>query len=57
MTIDDWKIPADAEDWQCDWESARRFQVRYFRSLPMIEKLRAVEAMCRLAAALQRRES
>ena len=53
MTRADWKIPPGADDWQCDWESAKRFQLRYFRQLPMIEKLRAVEQMCRLALALQ----
>ncbi len=55
MRMDDWKIPADAEDWQCDWQSAKRFQLLYFRQLPMIEKLRAVEQMCLLARLLQRR--
>ncbi len=52
MTVDDWKIAEDAEDWQCDWESAKRFQLRYFRSLPMVDKIRAVEEMCRLARVL-----
>ena len=47
-----WRLPADADDWQCDWESARRFQLRFFRSLPLAEKIRAVEEMCRLARAL-----
>ncbi len=49
-----WRIPADAEDWECDWESAKRFQLRYFRSLPMAEKVRAVEELARIARALQR---
>lgn len=52
MTVDDWKIAEDADDWQCDWESAKRFQLRYFRSLPMVDKIRAVEEMCRLARVL-----
>jgi hypothetical protein len=50
-----WRIPADAEDWECDWESAKRFQLRYFRSLPMVEKIRAVEELERIARALQGR--
>ena len=52
MTIEPWKIAEDAIDWQCDWISAKRFQLRHFRSLPMIDKLRAVEAMERLVQAL-----
>ncbi len=54
MAIENWKIAEDAADWQCDWESAKRFQLRYFRSLPMIDKVRAVEEMCRLARSLRR---
>ena len=57
MTTERWKIAVDAEDWQCDWESAKRFQLRYFRSLPMIEKFRAVEEMCRLARILGERRA
>lgn len=45
----EWRLPADADDWQCDWESSRRFQLLYFRDLPLADKIRAVEAMCRLA--------
>jgi len=48
----DWRLPANAEDWQCDWESSRRFQMTYFRSLPLPEKVRAVEEMCRLVRLL-----
>lgn len=44
-------LAADA-DWRSDWESARRFQLRRFRDLPMIEKFRAVEEMCRLTRML-----
>jgi hypothetical protein len=55
MADESWKIAADAEDWQCDWESAKRFQLLYFRDLPMVDKIRAVEEMCRLARALQSR--
>jgi hypothetical protein len=49
-----WRIPADAEDWECDWESAKRFQLRYFRSLPLAEKIRAIEELERIARELQR---
>jgi len=49
---EDWRIDAADDDWQCDWESARRFQLRRFRSLPLVEKIRAVEGMGRLARAL-----
>jgi hypothetical protein len=49
-----WRLRADASDWQCDWESAKRFQLRFFRSLPLAEKILAVEEMCRLARALDR---
>jgi len=55
MADGSWKIAADAEDWQCDWTSAKRFQLRYFRDLPMVDKIRAVEEMCRLARALHDR--
>jgi hypothetical protein len=44
--------PAANDDWRSDWESARREQLRRFRDLPMIEKFRAVEEMCRLARML-----
>jgi hypothetical protein len=53
MTEITWRISADAEDWECDWESAKRFQLRYFRSLPMAEKIRAIEELERVARALQ----
>ena len=48
----EWRLPADADDWQCDWEGSRRFQLHFFRSLPLAEKIRAVEEMCRLARLL-----
>lgn len=51
-TPHEWRLPVDADDWQCDWESSRRFQLRYFRSLPLAEKVRAVEEMCRVARLL-----
>jgi hypothetical protein len=57
MSEIDWRIPADAEDWECDWESAKRFQMRYFRSLPMAEKVRAIEELERIARALQKPDS
>ncbi|HZS55650.1 MAG TPA: hypothetical protein VFA65_14710 [Bryobacteraceae bacterium] len=41
----DWRIPLDAEDWQCDWESSRRFQIRYWASLPLRDKIAAIEEM------------
>ena len=56
MTRENWKIAEGAEDWQCDWVSSKRFQLRYFRSLPMVDKFRAVEEMCRLARALRRND-
>ncbi len=45
-------VPSADADWQSDWESGRRCQLRRFRDLPMIEKFRAVEEMCRLARML-----
>lgn len=54
MSEVNWRIPADAEDWECDGESAKRFQLRYFRSLPMAEKIRAIEELERIARALIR---
>jgi hypothetical protein len=50
-----WRIPESQDDWQCDRESAKLFQLRYFRSLPLIEKIRAVEEMCRVARLLSPR--
>ncbi len=43
----DWRIRETDADWECDWNGAERFHVRCFRSLPMREKLEAVEEMCR----------
>jgi hypothetical protein len=45
----DWTIPEGSPDWECDWEGSTRFQLRYFRALPITDKLRAVENMCRTA--------
>lgn len=47
---DPWRIPADARDWECDWEGDELFHLRYFRALPLPDKIRAVEEMERLAA-------
>lgn len=41
----DWRISADADDWECSWESSRRFQIRYWASLPLRAKLEAIEEM------------
>lgn len=46
----DWKIREDAPSWECDWQGSARFQLRYFRSLSITDKLRAVENMCKTAA-------
>ena len=42
----------DHSSWPVDWESSRREQMRRFRSLPLAEKVKAVEEMERLAKAL-----
>jgi hypothetical protein len=41
------------EDWRTDWDGARLYQLRHFRSLPLVDKIRAVEEMGRLARALR----
>jgi hypothetical protein len=43
----DWRIRETDADWECDWQGAERFHIRFFRALPMQEKLEAVEEMCR----------
>ena len=50
-----WKIPEGAANWECDWESNERFQLRNFKSLSMTEKVKAVEEMCRVADRLKAR--
>ena len=45
----DWRIPLEAENWKCDWESSHRFQIRYWASLPLRAKLEAVEEMSNLS--------
>lgn len=46
----DWTIRESQANWECDWEGSRRFQLRYFKSLSLTEKVRAVERMCKTAA-------
>jgi hypothetical protein len=53
----DWMIRDSKADWQCDWEGSARFQLRYFKSLPFVEKIKAVENMCRTHAYFQQRAS
>lgn len=48
----DWKLPPDADDWECDWESSRRFQLNYWAALPLREQLKAVKEMGRLVEKL-----
>ena len=45
-----WKIKESAEDWECDWKGDELFHLRYFRALSMVEKIKAVEEMCRIAS-------
>ncbi len=51
-----WRIPAGAADWECSWEADELFHLRYFRALTLPEKIRAVEQMEEVAAALDGRE-
>lgn len=46
-------LPRDATDWACDWAGAARFQRRYFKALPIAEKLQAVEDLCDVVAWFQ----
>ena len=50
----DWKIPEGSDDWQADWKSSRRFQLQYWASLSLREKLMAIEEMGDLAERFQR---
>jgi hypothetical protein len=50
-----WRIPAEARDWECDWEGDELFHLRYFRALSLPEKIRAVEGMEQVAAYFARR--
>jgi len=48
-------IDAEEIDWSlCTWEGSKRAQIRGFLRLTVRERLEAVEAMGRLADALQR---
>jgi hypothetical protein len=49
----EWKIKEDSPDWECDWESSRRFQLRYWAALPLRRKLAAIEEMGELAKKFQ----
>jgi hypothetical protein len=44
--VSKWQIHESSPDWQCGFEESERFQLQYFKSLPIEEKLRAVEEMC-----------
>jgi hypothetical protein len=52
-TMSNWQISAGAEDWECDWEGSERFQLRYFRSLPLRAKLQALEEMAEFVKTIQ----
>lgn len=45
----DWTIRETDANWECDWEGSERFQLRYFKSLSLTEKVKAVEQMCKTA--------
>jgi len=49
MSKPDWRIKEGASDWECDRASSERFHLRYFKALPIEDKLKAVEEMCRLS--------
>lgn len=51
----DWTIREESADWECSWKANEAFQLRYFRALPFVDKLRAVENMCTMARFLQDR--
>jgi hypothetical protein len=53
----DWTIRDPKADWQCDWKGSARFQLRYFKSLTLAEKVKAVENMCRTHTYFQQRAS
>lgn len=50
-----WAISASARDWECDWEGSELFHLRYFKSLSLSDKLRAVESMGEVADLLMRK--
>lgn len=47
-----WKLPDDAVDWECDWESSRRFQLNYWAGLSLQEIIEALEEMAEMAEKL-----
>ncbi|HEY6001177.1 MAG TPA: hypothetical protein VI078_17975 [bacterium] len=49
---DRWRIPPEASDWECTWAADELFHLRYFLALTLPEKIRAVEQMEQVAAAL-----
>lgn len=51
---DRWLIAAGAPDWECGWDGDALFHLRYFRALPLPEKIRAIEEMERVARLLAR---
>lgn len=51
----DWTIRETQADWECDWQGSRRFQLRYFKSLSLTEKVKAVERMCKTATYFARK--
>jgi len=51
----DWTIREAQANWECDWEGSQRFQLRYFKSLSLTEKVKAVENMCRTHSFFQQR--
>jgi hypothetical protein len=53
----EWKLPADATNWEADWESSRRFQIRLWASLPFERKLEALEEMCDYAREAEQRRA
>lgn len=49
-----WRVKESAKGRESGWEADELVHLRYFRSLSMTEKIRAVEEMCRLAQALSK---
>ena len=54
MTKDRWTLKEPPDDGKRGWEADELLHLRYFRSLSMTEKIRAVEEMCRTAEALKK---
>lgn len=50
-----WQIRESDPDWQCDFEGNTRFQLQYFKSLPIEEKFKAVEDMCEVVDFFKKR--